>query len=368
MSNKILLTGAGFSHNFGAPLASGMWSLIFNQISSSSKVKDRMRKNPDYESLYNEVIQEDGSQYSAQEKNEFITAVYKAYTQLDNIISLSLKYSQSGLEFSVQSSGELHLNLHDLVKFLNKFSSRRGGCGYLFTLNQDLLLEKLYHGIKFSENIDHSFMISTPPVDSPVYASHFQHKDQNDSGVIPNNEGLVEWRNKFECSMKDNRKDPIYIKLHGSYDWRYQDNQESKVMVLGAQKKKQIDSIPLLKWYFELFSSSLFVDNSKILIIGYGFNDQHINQLLVRAVCLHGLRIHIVNPCSFENFKKKSFDNPIKQQQFSKLLPVVDGYYEASLQDIFPLLYDDCNGSNLPSIVSRSVTWEQIRKNFFGGS
>ncbi len=139
-------------------------------------------------------------------------------------------------------------------------------------------------------------------------------------------------------------------------------------MVLGAQKKKQIDSIPLLKWYFELFSNSLFIDSSKILIIGYGFNDQHINQLLVRAVCLCGLRIHIVNPGSFENFKKKGFDDPIKQQQFLKLLPAVDGYYEATLSEIFPLLYDDHDGFNLPSIVSRSIAWEQIKKNFFGDS
>lgn len=30
MGNKILLTGAGFSHNFGLPLAKNVWGMIFN--------------------------------------------------------------------------------------------------------------------------------------------------------------------------------------------------------------------------------------------------------------------------------------------------------------------------------------------------
>ncbi len=36
MANRILLTGAGFTHNFGAPLSKDMSDLIFNNLSKMS--------------------------------------------------------------------------------------------------------------------------------------------------------------------------------------------------------------------------------------------------------------------------------------------------------------------------------------------
>ena len=48
MANRILLTGAGFTHNFGAPLASEVSNLIFNSISNNTQLLDLLRNQWHY--------------------------------------------------------------------------------------------------------------------------------------------------------------------------------------------------------------------------------------------------------------------------------------------------------------------------------
>jgi hypothetical protein len=58
INRQILLTGAGFTKNFGGFLASEMWAQIFNsrQIRPHKELGKILRHDFDYESVYNRVL------------------------------------------------------------------------------------------------------------------------------------------------------------------------------------------------------------------------------------------------------------------------------------------------------------------------
>lgn len=57
-NRQILLTGAGFTKNFGGFLASEMWAQIFNShhIRPHKELGKILRHDFDYESVYNRVL------------------------------------------------------------------------------------------------------------------------------------------------------------------------------------------------------------------------------------------------------------------------------------------------------------------------
>ena len=74
--NTVLLTGAGFSKTFGGYLASEMWSIIFNQLSSadSDRIRALLRSELNYERAYDLAIS--GGDLSPAEKTVFTNALY----------------------------------------------------------------------------------------------------------------------------------------------------------------------------------------------------------------------------------------------------------------------------------------------------
>ena len=86
----------------------------------------------------------------------------------------------------------------------------------------------------------------------------------------------------------------FYLKLHGSYGWKAQD--ASDVMVIGNTKTKVIEREPLLKWYFDVFKEVLNEPERNLVVIGYGFGDEHINDIIADAIRDRQLRLYIVSP------------------------------------------------------------------------
>ena len=54
----IILTGAGFTHNFGGYLACKMWEVIFGhpEVQKRHPVKDALLKNTNFESVHHEIM------------------------------------------------------------------------------------------------------------------------------------------------------------------------------------------------------------------------------------------------------------------------------------------------------------------------
>jgi len=67
-AKNILLTGAGFTRDFGGYLASEMWAVIFRQpeIRRYPNLRKQMLERLDYEALYHEVLSSES--YTADEK------------------------------------------------------------------------------------------------------------------------------------------------------------------------------------------------------------------------------------------------------------------------------------------------------------
>ena len=66
-------------------------------------------------------------------------------------------------------------------------------------------------------------------------------------------------------------------------------------MVIGRGKEQLIQKEPLLAWYFKIFKEVLFQTNRHLLLIGYGFGDDHINDIIANAIKQYGLKIYIIS-------------------------------------------------------------------------
>jgi len=134
MYRRTLLTGAGFPCNFGLPLAKQVWSMIFNdpQIQQTKKVRGVLLKNQDYESLYSLVI---GTEKFKNDKEIFLKRIDKVFNEIFESLCITAISNEStyGVSFS------------DLRKFINLFSGTKNNeIPYVFTVNQDLFLERLF--------------------------------------------------------------------------------------------------------------------------------------------------------------------------------------------------------------------------------
>lgn len=80
----VLLTGAGFTRNFGGFLANQMWDKVFNheQVQHYPSLVNLLKDNFDFESVYNEVM--DGNGYPPEVQMALRQAVKNAYDQLDD--------------------------------------------------------------------------------------------------------------------------------------------------------------------------------------------------------------------------------------------------------------------------------------------
>ena len=82
-----------------------------------------------------------------------------------------------------------------------------------------------------------------------------------------------------------------YIKLHGSYNWR---TNADILLITGGAKSAEIAKVPLLTWYHQQFRTMITQPNAKLMIIGYGFGDDHINKHL-EAATRSGAKFFIVD-------------------------------------------------------------------------
>jgi hypothetical protein len=64
---------------------------------------------------------------------------------------------------------------------------------------------------------------------------------------------------------------------------------------MGGNKTSDIDKVPLLTWYRDEFKRLTRQPGTRLMIVGYGFQDLHINTML-HAAAGSGTKIFIVDP------------------------------------------------------------------------
>lgn len=312
VSRAIFLTGAGFTHNFGGFLARSMWAEIHNRIQQSGEPRliQLIKSRFNYEELYHTVV--NGKDYTLHEKSAFIDAVLKAYEALDGLVR----------DYNNRYLNTTFIDLDRVNDLIARFAGQSNEKGFFFTLNQDLFVERYYSSQQ---------KLVYPGV-SVNYIRFNNGRDkelvQEDLARIPTQQEELQ-RHKSELKSLGGF---YYVKLHGSYDWRDSNNQ--KKLVIGVTKDEQIKTEPILSWYFELLEEVLSLPERRLLIIGYGFRDQHINEVLAKSVIDSGLKIFIVNPTDPERFQKTTLENTGSHKR--TLWDGIVGYYPLSLGEFFP--------------------------------
>jgi hypothetical protein len=310
-----LLTGAGFTKNFGGFLATEMWSQIFNdpQIQANKQLRSLLQNNFDFEAVYSEVI--DNNKYSKKEKEAIKSSVHNAYKNLDDAICNWKFNSDSPYPVNIYGLGDL---------FKKIWPGPYKKPSLFFTLNQDLFVERRWgHPSPGAPRFKQEF-----------YQIHGRELNSSEFVTLP--------RENVDASIVNglNSHNGIhYIKLHGSYGWRA--SGETNQLVIGTNKESLIKSEPLLRNYFDLLKSVIGENNKKVLIIGYGFHDTHINNVLLQGVEDHNLKIYIISTQPPQNLKQylKNANFKIKGQGWVRsdgIWAGVHGYFPYSLKDFFP--------------------------------
>ncbi len=319
-SKKVLLLGAGFTANFGAPVSSQVWNDLFNypSIQKNPKLRSALKKHQeksDFESFFEEVVY--GVNSTEEERMIVAIAVVEIYERInEHTEMLMVHINTSGVVFD------------KLILFLQRFSNMQQGKGFIFTLNQDLFLEKLINKYLRKNKNWSNCSIAYPAINVPYIDSQWKSK-------LPSKEWLNDWLSQpnLAGSLYSPREFPLYVKLHGSSGWTH-DNGKVSIPVIGKNKSKQISQEPLLSWYVKLFEQILD-ETIDIWVIGYSFSDNHINEILMKSMQKHGSSLYVIDTKTYNDFM-----NDILTRN-SKLHSLIDrylsGYFPYYLKQIFPV-------------------------------
>lgn len=317
--NNILLTGAGFTANFGGPLAREMWSKILNnpKIESLPGVKNLLLSNFDFEQVYSDVSR--GAGFSQTDKDLFQTVISEAYSDMDETLK---SYVHSGFN-------QYGCNWGNVTSFLCLFNGSGNEVGAHFTLNQDILIERAkapgaaalgITGVRYREYWD----------------SIFSGQIKTDQRITLYDQAELE---EFKSKHLPSVGSFYYVKLHGSHGWLSYTGKAQ--MIIGKNKTEDIEQEPILKWYFELFKEALNRTDVKLFVIGYSFRDQHVNDLIVKAIEEFKLKIYVISPENPETLRDRLEDKiPNGGYEVNshnmKIWGAIHGYFPYSLADIFP--------------------------------
>jgi hypothetical protein len=272
---RAVLCGAGMSRNWGGYLAGEMWTAILGQpaIEANEFLRALLLRETNFESALEKVAAE-GSSDDVKALDE---AVRMAFVEHDTNLRHALAHTEG-----------YRLYQHFFEATMRPFMDEEPACnlvGFVFSLNQDLFLERtlshstpgrhpVYPGV--GTILEPAWRPVNTPLLEPFEAK--RHAQQ------------VSWDGALNNLVQPQTFN--VIKLHGSANWL---SGESGLMVLGGGKAAAIDNHPLLTAYFDVFRQFLFSGGARLLVIGYGFGDRHINKLLAQAVMQAGLRLYIVD-------------------------------------------------------------------------
>jgi hypothetical protein len=309
---RMLLTGAGFTKNFGGPLAKELWSVIFSNpvLDNAPDVRETLRRDFDFESVYNDVM--NGARLPADmapsepswkdQQQALRVAVSEAYAYIDEKVRA----------FVFRRDAPYAVNIYKVQDFVARFSGTPKKPGFFFTLNQDLFIErKHYNGVAPT-------LPGIPP--RPTWFT-------TDSTSSLDAERVVLPTPAEATAL--NLSGFNYVKLHGSSNWYTADQQ---TMVIGHAKRDQIAARPLLAAYLGLFRSALAIGDRRLLCVGYSFFDEHINAAIMDGT-KKGLRLYILSPEApdilAERLKSQS-------EAGAHLWRAVSGYFQTDLKTLFP--------------------------------
>ncbi len=204
-----------------------------------------------------------------------------------------------------------------IMEFFARFYSSADRIGYIFSLNQDALVERLA-----------SFSVGLPLAVPGI--QYLPPEFPRPLGIPP----LVALAKPDPQNMRlDGQLN--YIKLHGSFLWRPEDGAPG--MVLGGGKQIAITRSPLLTAYHKLFYQLLSAGDVRLFVIGYGFRDDHINKTIATAVQSFQAKIFVWDKQDpLQLLKAVPIGEPAYPKRTIDLRPYLCGAASRSMADVFP--------------------------------
>src|ERR1700730_9424060 len=320
-NKRVLLTGAGLSRNWGGRLAREMWEEIFSHPAVQLRPALRMLlvRTPLFEDALTEIR---GPKYRDEDQAAMNSAIREAFERMD-------------AEHVAQLPSQ-KIDDRAIREFLGRFYSVDHRVGYIFSLNQDALVELL---AGLWADLLPGFSLPgirlLPPLPMPAAGRpRFAYPATPDMS---------------EIGLEGNLN---YIKLHASFLWHPEDG--SPGMVLGGGKEIKIGRSPLLTWYYQLFNQVLCSGDVRLLVIGYSFKDEHINRIIWTAAQSFGARIFIWDTThSLELVEKVGIADRAFPTRCVDLRPFLCGAASRPLVEVFP-----CGAHPTPE-------WKRIAASFF---
>ena len=273
-SKRVLLTGAGWSRNWGAQVASEIWSSLLGhpRIHANAAVRALLLNDPAFEIA---LAQTHASPFKQSDREDIEQAISDTFVAMDREIA--------------RPDHDPWINIYKVQELLFRFFGRRNdgnSAGYLFTLNQDLFFER---------HLYNEHVVGAPGGALPgLIPQPGQRWFGTNLGAYDATFTMQPVANPAAEGRLQNQMN--VIKLHGSFNWRSADG--AHVMVVGTNKTKTIASMPLLNWYADILKAAIGAGDVRLMIVGYGFADEHVNAAIADAVELHGLSVFIWNTAS----------------------------------------------------------------------
>ena len=293
---NFLLTGAGFSRNWGCWLADEVFEYVLAEPTLTPNIRDQLWRDKNAGGNYEDSIA--ALRTNKAEHDLLIAILAGMFNRMRNSYS-----STTGFAFEWTSDSRYQVH-----PFLQRFDA-------IFTLNQDTLLEHHYLPGFLTRRDQNRW----PDWDMPGVKEYFPSYVKS-----PKAPKLIE--GPFSLSGGQ-----PYIKLHGSHDWT---TSSGYVLITGGNKEMAIGAVPLLAAYLNYFETSVCNSNVRVMIIGYSFGDRHINSILLEAA-RHGAKFFIVDTAGVNVLDKRHSADRVAQRLWHDLAPHVIGGSRRPLSSTF---------------------------------
>jgi hypothetical protein len=270
MSSHILLTGAGFSRNWGGWLATEAFEYLLGCSTITPVISSELWKAKHNGSRFEGAL-DSLRALRDKYKDERHEAELKTFEQMLEGMFSTMNSSYITLDF--EPSHNFGKRAAPVRDFLCRFDK-------IFTLNQDTLLEQHYQKSDLlTGSAGRWFTLQTPGLQEIRFGgTPFAHPGAHTPTSPP-----------FTIAE---RNQP-YFKLHGSSNWRT--DQESSLLIMGGNKLANIAGSELLSWYHQQLRLALREPGVRLMVIGYSFGDPHINDL-IREGGARDMKLFIVDP------------------------------------------------------------------------
>jgi hypothetical protein len=272
MATNILLLGAGFSKNWGAPITSEFFQALIAdpEVRANREIHSLLWRNRrNFEDALAQL--QYNFRHNSQANREPLLLMQHALLRVFERINRIFRNQ----DFELHQERLTVDRNRTVVEFLAKFDA-------IFTLNQDLLLEIHYLDHVRNQTTNRRWNGNSMPGMQPTGGV--------DSGAPFS--GRI-WTPKGDYTIPQNTQP--YFKLHGSTNWKDTGANED-IMIMGGGKDGAIQANPVLKLLQEFFTAYVRHGKTRVTVIGYGFGDAHINAILKDSIENHGLLMYVIDP------------------------------------------------------------------------